>query len=70
MHPFSATLRDEHDDAVAWHQPGIAWGRLGGPGQANLVRAEEALPPDPARLCAQAISNAVKKENHMGEEER
>ncbi len=85
---LQAALRVEHDDDFTWHQLGIAWGRLGDLGQANLAlaeeallqgdiagahrfatKAEQALPPGPSRLRAQDISNAVKKENRLGDEQ-
>jgi len=80
-------LRGERDDDFTWHQLGIAWGRLGNIGEADLALAEEALlqgdiqaahgfaaraeavlPPGPSRLRAQDITNAVKKENRLGDE--
>jgi predicted Zn-dependent protease len=84
---LQTALRGERDDDFTWHQLGIAWGRLGNLGEANLAlaeeallqgdlkaahgfagRAEEALPPGPSRLRAQDITNAVKKENRLGDE--
>ena len=81
-------LRVERDDDFSWHLLGIAWGRLGDLGEANLAlaeeallrgdiraahgfsaRAEQALPPGPSRLRAQDITNAVKKENRLGDEQ-
>lgn len=40
---LQAALRGERDDAFTWRQLGIAWGRLGDIGQAELALAEEAL---------------------------
>lgn len=40
---LQAALRGEDDDDFTWHELGIAWGRLGDMGQANLALAEEAL---------------------------
>jgi predicted Zn-dependent protease len=40
---LQAALRGEGDDDFTWHQLGIAWGRLGDVGDANLALAEEAL---------------------------
>ncbi len=84
---LQTALRAERDDDFTWHQLGIAWGRLGNLGEADLAlaeeallqgdipaahgfaaRAERALPPGPSRLRAQDISNAVKKENRLGDE--
>lgn len=36
-------LAREREDASTWHELGIAWGRLGDMGQANLALAEEAM---------------------------
>jgi predicted Zn-dependent protease len=85
---LQAALRGERDDDFTWHQLGIAWGRLGNLGEANLALAEEALlrgdiraahgfaahaeralPAGPGRLRAQDITNAVKKENRLGDEQ-
>lgn len=84
---LQAALRAEHDDAFTWHELGVAWGRAGDLGQANLAlaeeallqedlknahlfagKAEQALPPGPARMRAQDIGNAVKPENRPGDE--
>ncbi len=40
---LQAALRGEHDDNFTWHELGVAWGRLGDLGQANLALAEDAL---------------------------
>jgi predicted Zn-dependent protease len=40
---LQSALRGERDDEITWHHLGIAWGRLGDLGQANLALAEEAL---------------------------
>ncbi len=40
---LQTALRGERDDDFTWHQLGIAWGRLGNLGEANLALAEEAL---------------------------
>lgn len=79
---LQASLRLDDENAFAWRQLGIAQGRLGNQGEANLALAEEAmlkgdiraaraqaaravatLPPGPARLRAQDIQNAVRREN-------
>ena len=84
---LQSALRGEQDDDISWHALGIAWGRLGDLGQANLAlaeaallqgdiqgahgfaaKAEQALPAGPSRLRAQDITNAVKKENRLGDE--
>ncbi|MBV9757949.1 MAG: tetratricopeptide repeat protein, partial [Alphaproteobacteria bacterium] len=36
-------LARERSDPFSWHELGVAWGRLGDMGQANLALAEEAL---------------------------
>jgi predicted Zn-dependent protease len=40
---LQTALRGERDDDVTWHELGVAWGRLGNLGEANLALAEEAL---------------------------
>ena len=40
---LQSALAREHDDADSWRRLGIAWGRLGDLGQADLALAEEAL---------------------------
>lgn len=40
---LQSALAREHDDADSWRRLGIAWGRLGDLGQADLSLAEEAL---------------------------
>ncbi len=40
---LQAALQREHDNAPGWRTLGVAWGRLGEIGQANLALAEEAL---------------------------
>jgi predicted Zn-dependent protease len=79
---LQAAVAREHDNGDVWRDLGVAWGRLGNTGQANLAlaeeamlrddipaartlahRAEQALPPGPAKLRAQDIANAVRKEN-------
>jgi len=40
---LQSALAREHDDATSWRSLGIAWGRLGEMGQADLALAEEAL---------------------------
>ncbi len=40
---LQSALAREHDDADSWRRLGIAWGRLGELGQADLALAEEAL---------------------------
>ena len=40
---LQAALRGERDDSFTWHELGVAWGRLGDLGQANLALAEDAL---------------------------
>jgi predicted Zn-dependent protease len=85
---LQAALRSDRDDNFSWHELGVAWGRLGEMGQANLAlaedallqgdirsahlfadKAEQALPAGPSRLRAQDISNAVKKENRLDDEQ-
>jgi predicted Zn-dependent protease len=40
---LQAALRAERDDDFTWRQLGIAWGRIGNLGEADLALAEEAL---------------------------
>lgn len=40
---LQAALARERGDAFSWHELGVAWGRLGDMGQANLALAEEAM---------------------------
>lgn len=43
---FQLAQRQERDDPETWHLLGIAWGRLGNLGEANLALAEEAMLED------------------------
>ncbi|OJY71030.1 MAG: hypothetical protein BGP12_07745 [Rhodospirillales bacterium 70-18] len=57
---LQAALARERDDAENWRLLGIAWGRLGNLGQADLALAEEAMARDDIPAAKRLATRALK----------
>jgi predicted Zn-dependent protease len=57
---LQSALARERDDAESWRALGVAWGRLGNLGQANLALAEQAMLAGDIRTARQFASKAEK----------